>query len=80
MISPTPTMENTTEVEYISIYDRKRGRPRKYNTLEEKLEAKREIARQHYKAHYLEYRDVKNQKRREKRSMDKQNRIEQVTV
>ena len=27
MISPTQTMENTTEVEYISIYDRpKRGR------------------------------------------------------
>ena len=29
MISPTQTMENTTEVEYISIYDKpKRGRER----------------------------------------------------
>ena len=31
MSSPTPTMENTTEVEYISIYDKPKkgkGRPR----------------------------------------------------
>ena len=42
MISPTQTMENTTEVEYISIYDkpkRGRGRPKTCTlTDEEKLE------------------------------------------
>jgi len=46
MSSPTQTMENTTEVEYISIYDkpkRGRGRPRvsKY-TEEEKIERRRQ--------------------------------------
>ena len=56
MISPTQTMENTTEVEYISIYDRpKRGRGRpKTCTLtdEEKRQRKIEIAKQYYKHNF----------------------------
>ena len=52
MISSTQTMANTTEVEYISIYDkpkRGKGRPRgsKY-TDEEKQQQRREIALKHY--------------------------------
>ena len=52
MISPTQTMDNTTEVEYISIYDRPkrpRGRP-KTSTLtdEEKQQRTLEITKQYY--------------------------------
>ena len=57
-------MENTTEVEYISIYDRPKrgkGRPKTCNlTDEEKRQSKREIAKQYYKNNY-EY--VRLQKR-----------------
>lgn len=52
MISPTQTMENTTEVEYISIYDkpkRGRGRPKTCKLSdEEKRQRKIEIAKQYY--------------------------------
>ena len=52
MIPPTQTMENTTEVEYISIYDkpkRGRGRPKTCTlTDEEKLER----LRVNYKAYF----------------------------
>ena len=52
MISPTQTMENTTEVEYISIYDkpkRGKGRPKTCTlTDEEKRQRKRDIALKHY--------------------------------
>ena len=44
-------MENTTEVEYISIYDkpkRGKGRPKSSMTDEEKAQRKREIALKHY--------------------------------
>ena len=47
MISPTQTMEHTTEVEYISIYDkpkRGRGRPKTCKLSDE--EKNREIAKQ----------------------------------
>ena len=47
MISPTQTMENTTEVEYISIYDkpkRGRGRPKTCTLTDE--EKSREIVNQ----------------------------------
>ena len=52
MIQPTQTMECTTEVPYISIYDkpkRPRGRP-KTSTLtdEEKAQRKRDIATKYY--------------------------------
>lgn len=52
MSSPTQTMENTTEVEYISIYDkpkRGRGRPKTCKLSdEEKRQRKIEIAKQYY--------------------------------
>ena len=54
MIQPTQTMECTTEVPYISIYDkpkRPRGRPKTCTlTDEEKLER----LRQNYKRYYYE--------------------------
>ena len=58
MISPTQTMENTTEVEYISIYDKpKKGRGRP-NTCtfsdEEKRQRNIEITKQYY-THNFEY-------------------------
>ena len=57
-------MENTTEVEYISIYDRPKrgkGRPKTCNLSdEEKRLRKRETAKQYYKNNY-EY--VRLQKR-----------------
>ena len=57
-------MENTTEVEYISIYDkpkRGRGRPKTCNlSEEEKRQRKIETAKQYYKNNY-EY--VRLQKR-----------------
>ena len=63
-ISHTQTMENTTEVEYISIYDkpkRGRGRPKTCNLSdEEKRQRKIETAKQYYKNNY-EY--VRLQKR-----------------
>ena len=51
MSSPTPTMENTTEVEYISIYDKPkkgRGRPKTCKLSEEekrqrKIETNRNV-------------------------------------
>ncbi len=52
MISPTQTMENSTEVEYISIYDRpkrSRGRPKTCTlTDEEKKQRKCETAKKYY--------------------------------
>ncbi len=52
MISPTQTMENTTEVEYISIYDkpkRGRGRPKSCKLSdEEKRQRKIETNRKYY--------------------------------
>ena len=64
MIQPTQTMENTTEVPYISIYDRPKrpkGRP-KTCTLsdEEKAQRKRDIATTYYNNNF-EY--VRLQKR-----------------
>ena len=56
MISPTPTMENTTEVEYISIYDRPkrgRGRPKTCKLSdEEKRQRKIETNRKYYQDNY----------------------------
>ena len=64
MILPTQTMENTTEVEYISIYDkpkRDRGRPQTCKLSdEEKRERKNAIAKQYYSNNF-EY--VRLQKR-----------------
>jgi hypothetical protein len=64
MISPTQTMENTTEVEYISIYDkpkRGRGRPKTCKLSdEEKRQRKTEIAKRYYENNF-EY--VRLQKR-----------------
>ena len=39
-----PTLDEV----YISRYERKRGRPKKYNTPEEALEARRKIALKYY--------------------------------
>ena len=39
---------STLDEPYISIYDRKRGRKKKYNTPEELAQAKRDIALKHY--------------------------------
>ena len=52
--------------------EKKKGRPIIYNTPEEVTQAKRETSAKHYKEHYAEYKDVKNQKRREKRSRDRE--------
>jgi len=56
MISPTQTMENTTEVEYISIYDkpkRGRGRPRgsKYSDEEKRIRNCQAALRCYYNNH-----------------------------
>ena len=59
MISPTQTMENTTEVEYISIYDRpKRGRGRPKTSKfsdEEKKQRNREANSRCYYNNYEYY-------------------------
>ena len=64
MIQPTQTMECTTEVPYISIYDkpkRPRGRPKTCTlTDEEKAQRKRDIATKYYNNNF-EY--VRLQKR-----------------
>ena len=56
MCLPTQTMENTTEVEYISIYDkpkRGRGRPKTCKLSdEEKRQRKTEINRKYYQDNY----------------------------
>ena len=52
MISPTQTMDNTTEVEYISIYDRPkrpRGRPKTCSLSDEE---KKERLRVNYKSYF----------------------------
>ena len=65
MISPTPTMENTTEVEYISIYDKpKRGRPK--GTCKLSDEEKRERARLKSKRYY----DMNPEKERERKRLE----------
>ena len=48
---------NTLDQEYISPYDRKRGRKKKYNTPEELAQAKRDIASKNYYDNY-EYRTL----------------------
>ena len=48
---------STLDEPYISIYDRKRGRKKKYNTPEELAQAKRDIALKHYYDNY-EYRTL----------------------
>ena len=52
-------MTNCTTLEdpYISIYDRKKGRKKKYNTPEELAQAKRDIASKSYYDNY-EYRTL----------------------
>ena len=52
-------MTNCTTLEepYISIYDRKKGRKKKYNTPEELAQAKRDIASKNYYGNY-EYRTL----------------------
>ena len=52
-------MTNCTTLEepYISIYDRKKGRKKKYNTPEELAQAKRDIASKNYYDNY-EYRTL----------------------
>ena len=65
MISPTQTMENTTEVEYISIYDKPkigRGRPK---TCKLSYEEKKERLRVNYKAYY--YADPERERARKRR-------------
>ena len=47
----------TLDQEYISPYDRKRGRKKKYNTPEELAQAKRDTALKHYYDNY-EYRTL----------------------
>ena len=48
------TEPTTLEEPYISIYDRKKGRKKKYNTPEELAQAKRETA-QRFRDKYPEY-------------------------
>ena len=48
------TEPTTLEEPYISIYDRKKGRKKKYNTPEELAQAKRETA-QRFREKYPEY-------------------------
>ena len=65
-------MDNSTLDEpYISIYDRKKGRKKKYNTPEELAQAKRDIALKHYYDNY-EYRtlQIKLYKERVKEKMN----------
>ena len=67
MSSPTQTMENTTEVEYISIYDkpkRGRGRPKTCKLSdEEKRQQKRDNATRY---HYDNYEYCKMRQRLQK--------------
>ena len=71
-----PSFSNPDDMpEYVSIYDKPRGRPRTYATPEENTEAKRQVSIAHDKEHYLEYKDMKNMKRRLKRSADKENKL-----
>ena len=62
---------STLDEPYISIYDRKRGRKKKYNTPEELAQAKRDIALKHYYDNY-EYRtlQIKLYKERVKEKMN----------
>ena len=70
MIQPTQTMECTTEVPYISIYDRPkrpRGRPKTCTlTDEEKAQRKRDIAT---KYHYDNYEYCKMRQRLQKQTV-----------
>ena len=50
-------MDCTLDEPYISRYDRKRGRKKKYNTPEELAQAKRETALKHYYDNF-EYRTL----------------------
>ena len=78
MISPTQTMENSTEVEYISIYDRpkrSRGRP-KTCTLSD--EEKRERLRANYKAYY--YADPERERRRNRLVTQKKKRVTKIII
>ena len=61
MTLPTQTMENTTEVEYISIYDRRKGRPK--GTCKFSDEERRERARLNSK----KYCGMNTEKERERR-------------
>ena len=71
-----PSLSNPDKIpEYVSIYERHRGRPRKYVTPEEKAEAKRQAPCAHYEEHYSEYKDITNMKRRLKRSAEKENKV-----
>ena len=71
-----PSFSNPDDMpKYVSIHDRPRGRPRKYATPEEQIEAKRIVSMAHYKEHYLEYKEKKNMKRRLKRSEHKENKL-----
>ena len=55
----------TLDQEYISPYDRKRGRKKKYNTPEELAQTKRDIALKHYYDNY-EYRTLQMKLYRER--------------
>ena len=73
MISPTQTMENTTEVEYISIYDKPkkgRGRPKTCKLSdEEKRQRKNDIAKRYYENNFEYVRlQKKNMARQEVRA------------
>ena len=69
MVSPTQTMENTTEVEYISIYDkpkRGRGRPKTCKLSdEEKRQRNRDNATRY---HYDNYEYCKMRQRLQKQT------------
>ena len=69
MISPTQTMENTTEVEYISIYDKpKRGRGKPTTCMlsdEEKRQRNRDNATRY---HYDNYEYCKMRQRLQKQT------------
>ena len=77
MVQPTQTMERTTEVEYISIYDRPKrpmGRPRssKY-TEEEKLDRRRQANLKHYFNNH-EYYKLQNRIRNQQNYQSKKNK------
>ena len=74
--TPNPCFSNPDDMpKYVSIYDRPRGRPRKYATPEEQIEARRIVSMAHYKEHYLEYQEKKNMRRRLNRPADKENKL-----
>ena len=62
----------TLDEVYISPYERKRGRPKKYNTPEEALEARRKTALKYYYDNYEHCRHLKklwlDQKNNEKKN------------